>query len=808
MKHRNKKSAVLNIVSIVLLALAHIAVAVFAILSRRYYELSLDLVLSLLGIIVCVLLILDVIFFVGANHHDTILRSVVLALSALLLIAGIVGSAYIIRINKSVDNLIDDETEEMYETIYGSFVSYDKSYASLSELEGKKVGVLNESSVGASSIGQQLMEKEGVTATYIPYNTMDDMLSGLVEDVIDAAIFPASYRQRFTSDDQVDYSAYVEKLVEFKSFEEQIQTSDAAAAKKDLSTEPFNILLIGFAPENEAGTYGLADSIIIATVNPKMMTVGMTSIARDSLVPISCYGGAEDKINAARGTSRACLIETVEDLVDIDIDYYMEVNFQGVVDIVDAIGGVVINSPIEFVGQSASGNRGEYVVWVPKGEYKANGQQALAFARERKRMPNGDFDRQIHQQQVIYGIASAMIESGDINVALNALEAAGNNFSTNLSLSQMTNVFNYIINIKNYSAMPLTKVIDIQSGRVTGIDSWTYNYSMRLPLWCYRLYNGALEDAKTHIDFLMQKTSISPSDQQSGQNFHVWWPYYRDSYIKEWYDETVYVPPMPDYVPTLEGYTYEQAIARCAEKNCKLNPTFIGPDDPGYDAGSLGLVLSQYPRMGALVEEYPVVDVTVMGDFRSTTVDCKTVEACKLFAEENAAGYELIEAEGVLGIDEIGDLVKTEPKNGEEITGMDTMKIYYVTKLVEPVCGQVEIMLSEGGTVNIVQQPAPSNACKFIVSATPNEGYGFDGWVQGAAEGSTIDSANVVIQAGFHKHNFTVSAHVDPTCDTDGYDTYTCSVCGASYDVAISATGGCEVTPEPTPETPQDQGGQ
>src|SRR5699024_10946322 len=98
--------------------------------------------------------------------------------------------------------------------------------------------------------------------------------------------------------------------------------------------------------------------------------------------------------------SRQCTIDTVEDLMDINIDFYFESNFAALVDMVDAVGGIIIDNPYEFVRQE-SDNRGKYTVWVPAGVNRLNGEQALAYARERHLYATGDIQRQSNQQQVI-----------------------------------------------------------------------------------------------------------------------------------------------------------------------------------------------------------------------------------------------------------------------------------------------------------------------------------------------------------------------------------------------------------------------
>ena len=240
-------------------------------------------------------------------------------------------------------------------------------------------------------------------------------------------------------------------------FEEKVTIQNQAGSDKDITSEPFTVLLIGTAD-------GLSDTMILCSVNPISMKVTMSSIARDSYVPITCYNGGQSKINAARAVSRDCLINTIESLIGVDIDYYVDTNFQGVVDIVDALGGIVVDSPLAFVGQNASSERGHYTVYVPAGEQVTlDGEQALAFARERHLFASGDFARQEHQQQVIAAIVQKIMRTRDINTFLNVLQAAGDNIQTNFTLNQMTNFVSYAMQKANryYDSSHIEKILDI-----------------------------------------------------------------------------------------------------------------------------------------------------------------------------------------------------------------------------------------------------------------------------------------------------------------------------------------------------------
>ena len=659
-----KKENIFSYISLALVFLAHIAILVFVLLTARYYALELNVAISAILFVFVILIIADIIVFVGVRYNDNILNTIASVIAVILLITSIGTSVYVSRLNSSIDNVLDNSGEEQFETIAGTFVSYKKTFNDISELAGKKVGILYETNVGTGSLGQEELSKKNIEPLYVQFSTMDDLLFGLIEEEVDASIFPSSYRQRYANDDEVDFDRYLGDLHDFYSFEKEVKTGDNIGKNIDLSSEPFNILLIGFAPETADNSYGLSDAIIIASVNPKEMRVSLTSIARDSYVPISCYGGAKDKINAARGNSRACLIDTVNELMDTDINLYMEVNFQGVVDIVDALGGIIIDNPVEFVGQSPSVNRGEMFVYVPAGQFNATGEQALAFVRERKHMPNGDFDRQQHQQEAILSIARKLIDLKDVNAALKVMEAAGNNISTNLSLNQLTGIFNYILNVKNYTGFKTSDVITIDNMRVTGYPSWTYNYSLHLPLWIYKLYNGSIAEARNHINQVLGKIDLNTIHQDEFHRFFTVYPYFPDTIYSETFDEPEVHEKMPDFVPLLTKYTYEEALAWAKSMGVTLNVTTINDGDSDFDSKLQGRIIDQSPKQGALVMENPVVYITRMGyESKEITVVCETYQEAIDFAKEANLNVKFV-YEPNDGTHEIYELAYTEPAQG------------------------------------------------------------------------------------------------------------------------------------------------
>ena len=773
-----KQLGVFNIISIFIVGLLHIAFIILLINGLEYINLSKTIIICGIGIVICILLILDIFLFFGFSINNLSIKIIILSLSSIFLIASSLASYYLISVNTSINKIVDNAEEAKYETISVVVATYNNpTIKGINDLNGRKIGTLNTTGISAASVGKQNLTDNNIKANYKEYSMTADLYTALVEGEIDAAIFPDVFKSQLSTDDEI-YEEFFEKTEIIYEYDEKVQTNDSELSKKDLSSEPFTVLLIGYAPEGKSG--GLTDTIILAAVNPKTMSVTMTSIARDSYVPIACYGNNRSKINDAGAASNACLIDTVENLTGVDVDFYMRVNFQGVVDIVDAIGGININSPVEFVGQSASSTRGKYNVWVPKGEYVANGEQVLAFARERHAMPGGDFDRQLNQQAVIKHIAQKVISMKDVNKALKVLEAAGDNLSTNMTVSQITSVLNYILTAKNYSAQSKFKLIDMKSSRITGYTYWFYSYSMRLPLWSYYLYDGSI---KENVKLIKETLGIYDEiDQWDKMNIFVNMPYIRDAVYSEYFDEPHVPENMPAMYPSLIGYTLDAANAWASENGVSINWVTIGPNDPGYNEAQAGTVVAQDPRKGALIEEYPSCTLTLMGaalssEDRVPNFVGKSINEAINWCNNNGIAYTKSEVANT-------DLAKSNLVITQSVSaGTDKRKVKSIEfTYYQRVVATVDVSGMVGKTVDEVKAFCSSNGIT---------NYSFSGCLNATVTSvsptrGTTDDTFVFTTS---QHNFVEDSKTDPTCTTDGKTVYKCSACGEIKEEPISALG-------------------
>ena len=156
-------------------------------------------------------------------------------------------------------------------------------------------------------------------------------------------------------------------------------TSDSEAIKQ---TKPISILLMGVDTgdsERKSTWQGNSDSMILVTINPETKTTTMTSLERDVLVTLSGpkdndMTGVQAKLNTAYASGGAKMaIMTVQDLLDIEIDNYIQINMQGLVDLVDAVGGITVTNNFDFPisiaekepEYTATVEPGNQIYWLP-----------------------------------------------------------------------------------------------------------------------------------------------------------------------------------------------------------------------------------------------------------------------------------------------------------------------------------------------------------------------------------------------------------------------------------------------------------
>lgn len=249
------------------------------------------------------------------------------------------------------------------------------------------------------------------------------------------------------------------------STEEFGRTFKSYGEERDVitATEPFTILLMGV----DTGTFdredpwqGNSDSMILMTINPNTATTTMMSLERDILTKLdgpedNAMTGVEAKLNAAYASGQAEMaIETIENLMNINIDRYVQINMQGMIDLVDAVDGIIVNNTFDFP-ISIEEQEPDYTATIPPGRHKVNGDQALVYARMRYQDPEGDYGRQKRQREVITRIVKKVLSMDSVSRYKKILAAIANNMQTNIEINSETipSLLGYtdaLKHIKNY----------------------------------------------------------------------------------------------------------------------------------------------------------------------------------------------------------------------------------------------------------------------------------------------------------------------------------------------------------------------
>jgi polyisoprenyl-teichoic acid--peptidoglycan teichoic acid transferase len=210
--------------------------------------------------------------------------------------------------------------------------------------------------------------------------------------------------------------------------------------------QPFSVLMLGV--DEREGDSGRSDTMIVLTVNPNLNSIKMLSIPRDTRTEI-VGRGTTDKINHAYAFGKEEMaMATVENFLDIPIDYVVKVNMEGFEDIVNAVGGISVDNAFSFSEEGHQFNEGQITL---------DGEEALAYVRMRKQDPSGDFGRQQRQRQVIKGVIDQGASFNSLTNFDSIFSALGNNVTTSMTFDEMIEIQkNYKDAAKNIEQIQLT----------------------------------------------------------------------------------------------------------------------------------------------------------------------------------------------------------------------------------------------------------------------------------------------------------------------------------------------------------------
>lgn len=327
-------------------------------------------------------------------------------------------------------------------------VPVDSSIETPEDIAGKRVGVLKNIDKGGTEQALTQLEKR-TDAQYelVELDSVPQEVLSLYTGEVDAIVLNEAYRTNVMElEGYEDFSDRTRVLFQ-ASF--KTDATNEALAVSDVTTRPYNILISGNDTYGDVGELSRSDANMIVTINPVTSTVLLTSIPRDSYVPVDCgdaYACAQgqlDKITHTGINGITSTKQTLEQLLDIDINYTFRVNFSSVTNIVDSLGGIDIEVP---EGQAVETFYADSTLeGVTEGRNHLDGERALVFARERYAYIDGDNQRVRNQQMVLKAIFDKATSPEIIVNYPNLLQALESAFDTTLTQDEITNFIKYQI---------------------------------------------------------------------------------------------------------------------------------------------------------------------------------------------------------------------------------------------------------------------------------------------------------------------------------------------------------------------------
>ena len=390
------------------------------------YKLSLLPAAILAGIIITVLLmwVLSAICLIKEDLHLA-WRIIGGLLAVCLALASAGGMYYANTGNKALEELSDQEGK----SIVAVYVLNNHVIEDVKGLEGRKIGVLKTMSAQGTDVCLEELKKAGVNITTEEFDSSYRMTQALKGQAIDGMILDQGYLDTLL--EMPGMENLDEEIVPVVQYYYDAPKTNTAETV-DTAMEPFTVYISGIdTRENKLLRNSRSDVNLLATVNPQSHEILLISIPRDYYVEtvcepdMGCMNGAMDKLTHTGLHGPETTEMTLEKLFDTSINYNVRVNFSSLVNVVDELGGVQVYNPEAFTSLSGP--------TFQQGDITLNGQQALAFVRERYAFTDGDRARGRNQMRVLTAIINKMISPKILTNFTGIMSSLSSSFETNMS---------------------------------------------------------------------------------------------------------------------------------------------------------------------------------------------------------------------------------------------------------------------------------------------------------------------------------------------------------------------------------------
>lgn len=398
-----------------------------------------------------------------------------------------------------VYSLIDGVNKDKISYSTSLIAINDGEIVEVDDIVNKKIGILDDvSSIENYILANEMIEDNNLDSDneIVKYDSLTTMIHELYSGNVDLIFISSNYASMFK--EISEYSNIEEDVISIIDSEKTVKKEDSlndyiASDGKNI-TKPFTILLMGVDSEVDGMIKNASngDSLILITFNPSTLNATMLSVPRDSYVPIACFkNNGKSKLTHAGWYGSSCMIETLEIFLDIDIDYYVKINFKGVVNLVDSLGGVEVDVPKDLCTDDSDRVN---TVCIKKGLQTLNGEEALVLARNRYNLARGDLDRGNNQQLLLKAMLNEVTKINSVTTITDILSTISKNLDTNMTTNQILSLYNVLKDIISKGRNNGEDIIAIEKLELVGDGETLYDNYSKLYLWNYVLREESVEE--------------------------------------------------------------------------------------------------------------------------------------------------------------------------------------------------------------------------------------------------------------------------------------------------------------------------
>lgn len=616
----------------------------FAILKLNGIENFLRLIIGIILIIIWLLILLLCVrrlLLFNSKKRKNKKKTKYIITNIILVVLVVLYASVLYFISNNIDRVINKigNVSTTTTTYSSSLITLkDNSVDSIEDIGDEKIGILtDEESNEGYIIPQEIISELKLKNDIELYNSYIDAIADLYDENIKYIFVPTNYSVLFSSIEGYENLKEETKIIYTKTKEVK---SDIKTSSRGSLNEPFTILLMGVDSEleNIKGASFNGDSLMLITFNPNTLNSTIMSIPRDTYTNIACMNGnRKNKITHAAWQGESCMMKTIENMTGIDIDYYIKINFKGVVNLVNAVGGVDVDVPYAFCEQNSSRLWGSNTIFVEKGYQTLDGEKALAFARNRHTWPDrcgakysnytsNDFIRGQNQQTIVKALLNKLKSVRDLNTFYDILDTISNSMETNMTTNEILSLYNVVKKaVSQNNDANVEDIINMQRLYISGYDYYIYDYSQyngagtKMNLYNFVPYKGSINDVVEAM-----KINLGLMEEEIIKEFEF--------DVDEEYTETVigkgsYKESKIPLLENLVGMTEAQAKAYGSKHDIDIKVNYVAASNASQ---KMGTVINQSIKPKADLEYIYSVTIDVVNKSYTSTsntgIDCSLEE--------------------------------------------------------------------------------------------------------------------------------------------------------------------------------------